>query len=315
MTTNREGIAVIEKAAPFTLALQVTADGYEAGDPHKFTPDPNSTERIVLARAKPTSGTVVSQATGKPIPGAELRLMMTKTGSHTHSGSGIMSDPVAVTDQHGRFTLTQLRSDSRHLILVQAPLHAPKYLPDVRAGQKDLEVIMEPAKPITGLVKGDLSRLHVRRGKPVISYTNGYRVENRSYVGSREYIEVAPNDGAAEFVIDDYWGQTINIVAGGERLVLDPETDSLENMVIHLSPEQDPQKRLAVLEFQPPEGSPPVDGGVRFDYIAEADRKKNRGMTPGLVNTAASGFPRWPDASTASAYPTAPSWTRCSSSK
>lgn len=281
LTTNRDGIARIEKAAAFTLALQVTADGYQTGDTHKFTPDPNAAERIVLTPAEPTSGTVISKATGKPVAGAEIRILMRKIGSHFNNCGSVTNDPSAVTDEQGRFTLTRLRSDSQHLALVQAPLHAPEYLSNVRAGQKDIEVMMEPAKPITGVVKGDLSRLRVRRGKPVISYTNNYSMENSSNVGRSEYVEVDPDDGIAEFKIEDYWGQKITIRAGGERIDLDPETDPLEDIVIHLSPEQDPQKRLVVLKFQPPEGSPPVNGGVRFDYITEEDRQKRRGMRPG----------------------------------
>ena len=129
--------------------------------------DPNVTKTITLRRAQPVTGTVLSEATGQPVEGAEVHVL----------GSTRLNDPTekhdtegradAVTDAAGRFTLTGLHQDRKYLLFARASGYGCQYRPHIKAGEKNVVLKLGSRKIIRGRVMGDLSLLPKdAEGKP-----------------------------------------------------------------------------------------------------------------------------------------------------
>jgi len=280
LTTDPNGLAIIQHAVARQVSLQIAADGFGSETFEGIVPDPNKAVALTLKTTPATTGTVVSKETGKPIAGAEVRVMLSRQGDHTYGGSRIDGEPQAVTDEMGRFELTRLRSDREYLVLVKAENHGPEYLSNFRAGDSDLGAALGPKRTIRGRIVGDLDRLHVsRNGIPEATYWQRYGFEYTSQCDSQESTEIAIKDGVGYFEIEDCWGQRVNISVGGEYISVKVDEDPLDKVVIELK-SLDEEMRKIVLRFQAPQGSPPVQGGVRIDYCRPGDA----GMKPGWLD-------------------------------
>lgn len=270
----------MEHAAPWELALQIEADGFEQEKTEGIVFDPNKTAVVRLKETKAASGVVVSRATSEPIDGAEIRVMMSKHGNHSYGGNGMHYDPEAITNEAGQFALTMLRSDRQYLLLVRAENYGRQYISNVGAGDCDIKITLGPKKVIRGRIVGNLERLSKHEYEtPVVSYWQNYRLGNHSASVVKGWSPVTIKDGVGYFEIDECWGQSVRIRAGGKLVSVNIEEDSLGDVVIELMAE-DSELREVVLRFQAPPDSPPVQGGVRIDYITERAREEKRGMTP-----------------------------------
>lgn len=272
LTTDSDGLAKLEHAAEHPATLQIDRDGFEPEQVKGLLFKPHETTEVTLRAAVPATGIVRSETTGDPIPGANIRVMLSRIGNHSYGENGMHGEPEAITDADGRFGLTALRGDREYLILVRAEGYGHRYVSGVRAGQDRIEVELGPRKAIHGTITGDLDRLREGKdGTPQVSFWNNYRLGNHSSSDSHETCPVRIRDGVGLFEISDFYGQTVHISAGGKRVSVDVTNDDLENVLIELSPEKD-IRRDVVLVFGVPEGSPPMQGGIRIDTIQEGDR-------------------------------------------
>jgi beta-lactamase regulating signal transducer with metallopeptidase domain len=279
LITDPHGIATQEHAAEHMVNLQIEAEGFEIEQAQNLILAPDAITTITLKKARPTVGIVVAEATGQPIEGAQVHVLASVQGTASHTGGHVNSTPDAITDGQGRFELSKLRRDRRHLLFVQAPGCAYRYIWDVESGDGDIRVSLGPKKTIRGRIIGDLSLLTTdpKSGEPVIQVTNGYRYARSGYSDASGKSPVTVREGVGHFEIDDFWGQTVAIQAGLERVLLDPERDNLEGIVIDLSPSM---RRRVVLQFATPAGGPPIEGSVRIDYITDRARRQRQSMTP-----------------------------------
>ncbi|UCF16730.1 MAG: carboxypeptidase regulatory-like domain-containing protein, partial [Phycisphaerales bacterium] len=280
LTTDSNGVATIQHAIARELGLQIEADGFGSERFEGPVPDPNKAVTLSLKSTPATTGTVISKETGEPIEGAEVWVMMSRRGHHSYGENGRRGEPEAVTDETGRFKLTKLRPDREYLVLVKAENYGPEYLSNFKAGDSDLVAALGPTKTIRGRIVGDLNRLNKNRtGIPEVTYWQRYGFEYTSHGESQKYAEITIKDDIGYFEIEDCWGQRVNIWAGGERVSVKVDEDPLDKVVIELKP-LDEEMRKIVLRFQVPEGSPPVQGGVRIDYCRPGDA----GMKPGWLD-------------------------------
>jgi hypothetical protein len=281
LTTDSNGLAIIKHAVARRLGLQIEADGFGPERFEGIVPDPNRAVALTLKATPATSGIVVSKETAQPVEGAEVRVMLSRQGRHTYGERRIDDEPQAVTDEAGRFELTSLRTDREHLVLVTAKNYGRQYLTNFKAGDNDLRVALGPKKNIRGRVIGDLDRLSKskRSGKPEATYWQRYGFEHEGESDSQERAEIIIKDGVGYFEIENCWGQRVNIWAGGEQVSVDVDDGPLDDVVIELKT-ADEEMRQVILRFQAPQGSPPVQGGVRIDYCRPGDS----GMRPGWLD-------------------------------
>ncbi len=272
LTTDPNGIARQEHAVEHPAGLHVEADGFEPEQIRGVTFREGQATSVMLHAVAPISGTVRAAATGAPIAGAAVRLLISRAGDRSYSETDIQADPDAVTAADGRFVLPRLRNDRVYLMLVQADGYAREYVNGVRPGDTDLSIALGPKRAIRGQVIGALDRLERNEeGTPVIKYENGYRFGNDSWTGYPETALVRIEDGVGHFEIADFYGQTVRIIAGGQRVSVDVERDDLGNVTLALQPLSDTVRQV-VLNFNAPTDSPPIQGSVRIDYVPEGER-------------------------------------------
>ncbi len=278
LLTNVQGFCTQEHTSEQPMTLKVTAPGYEPRSVKSIALDPNQPFVIVLQKAKPITGTVVSKETGLPINRAEIRLLiLRKTNQGVHLKQ-VDSDPDVFTDQSGFFQLEQVQQGWEHLVHITAQGHGHVYLEDLPAGKQDLHIELTNKKTIRGTILGDLSELEKdSSGQPVITFENEYS----GYAAHHATAPVTFKEGTGEFEINDVWGQTVVLKAGYKEIKVKPEEDRLNNIVIDLRASV---TRDVVLNFEIPKDSPPIQGQVRIDRIKERAGPHIRSQYPDWID-------------------------------
>jgi len=265
LSTDVNGLGKLEHASDQSMSFTVTAPGYEPQSMQDVILDPKQALAVVLQKAHPITGTVVSKDTGLPIANAELRLIRFKQENSSHHESTPKSAPDALTDTKGFFAMGQTRQGWQHLVHVTADGYGHTYLEDLPAGKQGLLAELGPPKPIRGTVIGDLSLLEKdKSGQPVIAVENKFAY----YFDASGRAPVKIINGKGVFEINDYWGQIVVLKAGYKELKLNPAEDELEHIVFNLDAAG---TRKVVLKFDVPEGMPPMQGQIKVHTIMDRD--------------------------------------------
>jgi hypothetical protein len=242
-----------------------------------LVPDVNVIRVVTLKKGQPAGGTVTAKATGLPIKGAEVHVLESTTANSQLSVGSVSGPPDATTNDDGRFELKRLLAGWKYLIFVRAPGYGYEYVPDVTTADQDLRIALGEKQVIKGKIIGDLSLLSAGNSIPFISVVDRYQFSRFSgWTGYPTTKVVTIHDGVGYFEIDDFWGQTVTLSAGGRSVRLKIGEDSLDNVVIDLSPAS---KREVILRFQVPPGVPPVEGSVHIDYFAERSSQQKRSQS------------------------------------
>ena len=173
-----------------------------------------------------------------------------------------------------------MRQGRKHLLFVRASGYGYRYVPDIEAGNRNIKVTLGPKKIIHGTITGDLSLLATdpESGHPVIEVANSYEYPRHSTSSApASKVPVTIREGVGHFEIEDFWGQTVTLSAGPEKVRLNVETDRLDAITIHLRPAA---QRRVVLRFQVPPGGPPITGTVRIEYLTPSASQHNEHMDP-----------------------------------
>jgi beta-lactamase regulating signal transducer with metallopeptidase domain len=276
LATDQNGLAIIQHALARKLGLQIEADGFESERIDNLVPEPDRAVVLKLKATPPSTGIVTSKTSGKPIEGAEVRVMMSYQGNHSYSENNIDGRPDAVTDKDGRFRLSKLRSDRQYLLLVRAKDCGRQYLSNIKPGDNDIKIELGPKKIIRGRIMGDVEQLSKdKNGQPGVAYWQYYRFGDHSQSHAQKWAPVTIKEDVGYFQIDECWGQRVNIWAAGQRTSVDVDEDTLDDVMIELKPEEAVMREV-VLRFHVPQRSPEVKGGVRIDYAKPEDS----GMKP-----------------------------------
>jgi beta-lactamase regulating signal transducer with metallopeptidase domain/uncharacterized GH25 family protein len=270
--TDSNGIVAIEHATDNKeAAVTIKAEGFELYEAKGLILKPDETATLKLTQSKITSGIVLSKATGKPIEGAKVWILISASTMENGSFSnGKNSEPDTNSDENGRFSLTKLRNNYRYFVLVEAEGYFRRYLIDLMAGEKDLKIELAPPKIIRGRITGDLEKLSKDMdGTPILTYTQKYEYAHNSSLSSHGKSPVTIKDSIGYFAIDECWGQSVIISAGDKQISVNMDEDLPEEILIDLSPQN---TREVVLRFNVPQGAPAIDGVVRIDYSKPGDR-------------------------------------------
>ncbi|QDT45228.1 Regulatory protein BlaR1 [Gimesia alba] len=220
-TVNEQGELLLEHLADTNYSIKVTAPGYEPL--YVKSQDLRSTKETTLSltASQKTTG-MIQDPTGKPMVNAKLFLKheITKEGrslGYTGSKNGFWGELIATTDAQGRFELDQLTKDSHYLCIVEAENGARAIIHDLQAGQHTSIVVPERRDLIVN-IRGDLSKLSQRRGKPLVSVRQGvdfHPIPDSRYgelIGADTPVEVTDDGGTATFR-----GLAVDLKEGNEK--------------------------------------------------------------------------------------------------
>ncbi len=268
LTTDDNGFAVLEHAANVNITLEAKEDGYETTTFKDIKLTEDSPVVLELRKAKPTSGVVFSKVTGKPVSGADIKLI--RSGTQSYGGRG--SPLLATTDETGHFTINTLSKDTNYILFVDAPDYAFKLLSDISAGQENLEVYLTEKFNIKGTIIGPLEKLENKDGEYIIRYSVGILYEQSGYWDASKYAQVEVHEGQGYFEINDLYGNQVRIDQDGYQKTLDIENEPIREVVIDLTDKatdirEQYKNRQVVIKFDYPKDYPAPEGIFKFKYI------------------------------------------------
>lgn len=280
LTTNEQGVAVIDNALTMTLSLTVQAPGFEEAYWPAVQLSPGRPALLTMTPAQPTEISVVAAEGGKPVPGAELHLLSARGGiSH---GSGPDYAPVIATaDKDGRIRLDTLRRDSIYFGYVAAKGYSKEVLRGFSAGQ-NLRAELKPAFHVQGRLLG-VERAEKYKGKPVLYFAQQLSIEHGEYQWRSQPVELKVENGVGRFEFDAHWGGELTISSGDfqTNVVLNAPAKELElDLRSQLGQESTPVTRDVTLSLDLPPGAPPPAGRIMLSYHAAPGKKYVRKWFP-----------------------------------
>lgn len=234
--SDGEGYVTINGCSHWPITIDVRGRGYQfERQEHPLQPD--ATFAWKLKRAVAATGTVLDDASGKPIAGAEF-LLAARAGyadlSQDPRGSFTTAPRLAVSDDNGRFDLGSLRDGCRYAVLVRTGEHAVGLLSDVRAGHRDMVARLGRPLHVTGRITGNLDRLRLNSQKQTryIQYRNKLKW---SFGGFDDLLwaDVRIENGVGRFTVTDLLPGPVTLEFPGHTASLDV-TEPIDDFEIEL---------------------------------------------------------------------------------
>lgn len=278
--TDDHGRIIIKKAIARSMKLDVQAPGYQYVRGLSIRPDPNQPAKLTLTASTPTTGTVLDDQTGQPVPGASLRLWRDHTNQLYLEGQG---DIWGTTGAQGKFVLPSLSGSQPYAFIVETSDYQYTRITDVVMGEDNRIVRLRPKRHIRGQVLGqppvqsfyDSTSRSWTPKQPVLKYSCAFQDE---YTYGNGYAPLAQTDGRFTFDISDVYGDVIEIETGDKRASFKFGNEDIDDVVIDLRPltERTPDSndmRAVVLRFSPPQGIDCNDYLVSVSAVSQTDRE------------------------------------------
>ncbi len=173
ITGGSDGRFELTHLADVPYALNARAPGYQSGFDQYRKIRSGETVTLELKKARLSGGVVVDES-GQPLADATISL---RASAHEGELSIYNDDTTTKTDLHGRFTLDQLQDDRWYQYVVESQDGAKAALPLLQAGQTDIRVAVSPRIDVRIRIVGDVGRLPLRNGRPVLNIRQPFKFE------------------------------------------------------------------------------------------------------------------------------------------
>jgi beta-lactamase regulating signal transducer with metallopeptidase domain len=278
LVSDANGRITIAKAITRPMDVNIRAPGYQFVRNLSVAVEPNAPTRLTLATSTPTTGIILDEQTGRPIPNASLRLWQDHTRQTYAEGRGAIW---ATTDALGQFTLDTLTQGAPYTFIIETPDHQYTRMKQVTMGDTDRMVHLKPKRHVQGIVLGDppTKRIYNRETKtwqyvPTLTFRTSFSGE---HIRHNDQVELSDANDHFTFAITDVYGDTLHFETGDQtRKVVFQDKDT-EELIIDLRPVNERivdanQTRIVVLQFNPPAGFDCNDTLVSVSALSQADR-------------------------------------------
>lgn len=172
-TTDDKGEVLLQHLASTRYQLKITAPGYQPLQTAPLRVESGEILRPTMVRSNPTEG-IIRFADGTPAPNTKLRAIREwrkdgKGAAFGSEGKGFWGTTLATTDSRGRFRLDQLSDGSQYLFVIESVDGVRAVVDNLHAGQEEAQIVLPQRQDLVVYVKGDISKLPQRKGKPFIS--------------------------------------------------------------------------------------------------------------------------------------------------
>lgn len=284
--SDSEGIVQVDQLSGMEHVVEVRAPGFEHSEQTvRFSADKPIEWRMKLA--EPTRLRLVDADSGKVVSGAKAVIFSKGIDRPSHSGGHSYGDPrtskfessdwrvFGTSNSDGLLTLDELNKGTRYLFAILADGYGTKYIPEVRPGDEDAVVELEPPINLSGQLTGALDRLQEeRRGKSGyrLQYRNDLTLGGRRHIHSHLYSATANAEG--HFELKDVVPGKVQLFLpdGTQTIVVDGSRSDLSFEITKLgaSPAADPdaaptsKKREVILRLAGATADAPARG---FLYV------------------------------------------------
>jgi len=283
LSSDETGLITVKHAADLPISLSVRQQGFQF-DYWKTQLSKDKIPDWTLVPAQVSTGTLISKASGQPIPNAPIYLL-SRRGFHdrvidARTAYNQKHCCLAKTDAQGRFVLDSLRTDCIYALYVDGTEHyGPDILAGIVAGQQDLRLEVSAPRYIQGRILGEYEpkqrRLDGPKAVPVLQYSNDLDFENMGYGGGfHTPLHKLDDQVGWSFKIPNLLPNDVGISLQGHPRRRIPKIDkAIENYTIDLRPGAiDPsiieqETRTVVVKLIAPQGWPVPTGKIRLDYV------------------------------------------------
>jgi beta-lactamase regulating signal transducer with metallopeptidase domain len=285
LVSDEDGRIIFNHAGKFPVSLSTRTPGFQF-DTLKTQLSQEKGLDWTLIPAQPTTGTLVSRETGRPMAHVPVYLLSRQ------GFQDCVNDPrhaynqarchLTDTDAQGRFVLDSLRTDCIYALYINGTEQVgPDILPGIVAGQKDLRLEVSPARYVQGKILGPYEPERRRLSRqspeavPVLRYGNVLHFGNNSF-SSGFHVPLYELDDQTgwSFKIPNLLPNDVTIaLKGHESRTIPKVTQAIENYTIDLRPgAADPsvveqETRTVVVKLIGPEGWPVPTGKIRVDHV------------------------------------------------
>lgn len=261
MASDRNGLVRIPRAVEKSFHAWVMAAGYRY-EQIAVTPKPGEVVNVVLSKARPAEGIVVSSADGSPVRGARFqRTPGPGRLDSLHTAPPFPGDATPVADRRGRFSIDYLHEGAPYYFTVSADGFGPLHHLRVEAGQRGMRVELPPELYVRGTILGSLSKMdRTPQGRPRFSYYQ----KDASHISAEAHVR----GGIGHFELRGLHRGRLDIHVADRLYRLDLER-SLDDFVIDLDAPQW-KTRPFVLRLVPPDGEPAPEGTVHIGLFGHA---------------------------------------------
>lgn len=284
VVTDASGHMPLTHLAPTkVMTAVVTAPGYERLTTSPVKPEPNGLLRAVLSKAIPIEGVILDANTRRSIAGAEIHLIYRRNDSSRDPRADYYRNPpLAVTDEHGRFTTDAITRIDNASLWINAPGMQPRVLYGINADREPLKITLEPAIKLTVHLKGDPKLLKTdRQGQPQIKLSQSLDIQpdhshGRSFKASVQIDE----NGRMTAVFDQHLlAHEASLHVANKNIQLEDLATTAKQgpLVIDFMPSpespeaSDAPFRQVVIQLVPPDGWPAPQGYLETPYFAKPD--------------------------------------------
>ncbi len=209
LKTDDQGELLLEHLAKMKYKFTITAPGYQPLRTAPLRVEPGEVLRPTMVRSNPALG-IIRWADGTPAPLTKLRAIAEfprddHVIGYANEGEGFWGKTLATTDEHGRFSMDQLTEGSRYLFVIDTMDYARAIVDNLQAGQQNVQIVLPQRLDLVVDVKGDITNLPQRGGRPFISVRQPVHVTRpdgtgyNALVGGDVTLEPTPGGGQAIF--------------------------------------------------------------------------------------------------------------------
>lgn len=276
-TTGSDGLVTFDHLASTPVRLSVHHPGFVA-ETIEVTLDENQPYTWRLTPTEPLVVTLLDRS--KPIPTGFAPLANAEILHAFDTASVLINEPrgsrrpegaLATTDEHGRFSIDSLQPNAHYVFWVRWGENY-QLLPMLTLADSPAEIIVDPPLWITVEIRGDLSRLTQRNGRPIVTFSDSWRFSHallHSHGAGHTFAATLDPETRTARIGPLVAKQQFTINAGAISRTIDPRRiDPSQPIIIDIDIEQIVTPgREVVFKLVPPDGWPAPEGRIRVHPV------------------------------------------------
>lgn len=238
---NVTGRFKLEHLASVPYQVHARAAGYQPLRWHEVDFEADRPLRLTMRKSQVLRGTI-RDAKGAPAAKARVLSQAELHSRGVNQTSFTSADkPTAIAGDDGRFALDELADGVQYACIIETADKARLFVPDICAGDPGKDYVVPPRRDLHGVIRGELSGLAMRKGKPYVRVNQRIEAEPRAGIGRMSYsgmfgseVAVTPTAGGGEFSYEGLLDGEVEITFGDDTQTFDVAPEGTTEVTLQL---------------------------------------------------------------------------------